>query len=48
MFQPHNLARTARATNAMAWSGLAVFLLGFAGERTMPPSRQAAVSWSDG
>jgi hypothetical protein len=34
MFQPQNLARTARITNAMAWFGLAVFFLGFAGERT--------------
>ena len=34
MFQPQNLARTARITNAMVWFGLAVFFLGFAGERT--------------
>jgi hypothetical protein len=34
MFQPQNLARTARASNAMVWFGLAVFFLGFAGERT--------------
>jgi hypothetical protein len=34
MFQPQNLARTARVTNAMVWFGLAVFFLGFAGERT--------------
>ncbi|MBE3076998.1 hypothetical protein HA387_00970 [Clavibacter michiganensis subsp. michiganensis] len=34
MFQPENLARTARITNAMVWFGLAVFFLGFAGERT--------------
>jgi hypothetical protein len=34
MFQPQNLARTARTTNAMVWFGLAVFFLGFAGERT--------------
>jgi hypothetical protein len=34
MFQPRNLARTARLTNAMVWFGLAVFFLGFAGERT--------------
>ncbi|PPF55957.1 hypothetical protein C5C13_11465 [Clavibacter michiganensis] len=34
MFQPQNLPRTARVTNAMVWFGLAVFFLGFAGERT--------------
>jgi hypothetical protein len=34
MFQPKNLARTARASNAMVWFGLAVIFLGFAGERT--------------
>ncbi|MEW5093687.1 hypothetical protein [Clavibacter michiganensis] len=34
MFQPQNLARMARITNAMVWFGLAVFFLGFAGERT--------------
>ncbi len=34
MFRPQNLARTARVTNAMVWFGLAVFFLGFAGERT--------------
>jgi hypothetical protein len=34
MFQHQNLARTARITNAMVWFGLAVFFLGFAGERT--------------
>ncbi|MDO4039276.1 hypothetical protein [Clavibacter michiganensis] len=34
MFQPQNLARTARVTNAMVWFGLAVFFLGYAGERT--------------
>ncbi|RII95564.1 hypothetical protein DZF95_00360 [Clavibacter michiganensis] len=34
MFQPQNLARTARVTNAMVWFGLAVFFLGFARERT--------------
>jgi hypothetical protein len=34
MFQPQNLARTARVTNAMVWFGLAVFFLGFAGEHT--------------
>jgi hypothetical protein len=34
MFQPQNLARTARVSNAMVWFGLAVFFLGFAGERT--------------
>jgi hypothetical protein len=34
MFQPQNLARTARVTNAMVWFGLAVFFLAFAGERT--------------
>ncbi|MEJ1815944.1 hypothetical protein [Clavibacter michiganensis] len=34
MFRPQNLARTARMTNAMVWFGLAVFFLGFAGERT--------------
>ncbi|WP_316318496.1 hypothetical protein [Clavibacter michiganensis] len=34
MFQPQNLARTARVTNAMVWFGLAVCFLGFAGERT--------------
>lgn len=34
MYQPQNLARTARVTNAMVWFGLAVFFLGFAGERT--------------
>jgi hypothetical protein len=34
MFQPQKLARTPRVTNAMVWFGLAVFFLGFAGERT--------------
>jgi hypothetical protein len=34
MFRLQNLARTARITNAMVWFGLAVFFLGFAGERT--------------
>jgi hypothetical protein len=34
MFQPQNLARTARVSHAMVWFGLAVFFLGFAGERT--------------
>jgi hypothetical protein len=34
MFQPQNLARTARVSNALTWFGLAVFFLGFAGERT--------------
>jgi hypothetical protein len=34
VFEPKNLARTALAPNAMAWFGLAVFFLEFAGERT--------------
>jgi len=34
MYQPQNVARTARASNAMVWFGLAVFFLGFVGERT--------------
>jgi hypothetical protein len=34
VLQPQNLARTARITNAMVWFGLAVFFLGFAGQRT--------------
>ncbi|MBF4632665.1 hypothetical protein ITJ42_15705 [Clavibacter michiganensis subsp. phaseoli] len=34
MFAPKNLARTALASNGMVWFGLAVFFVGFAGERT--------------